>query len=86
MGGGECLGANFLMHWNGYYALVKLNCLLERLGLSVNYNLVKNNSSKVLQDNKITIKADVAIKLNIKMGERVIFEDDEKGKICIKKG
>lgn len=44
------------------------------------------DSSKVLQGNKITIKADIAKKLKIKVGDKIIFEEDEKGRIYIKKG
>lgn len=43
------------------------------------------DSSRVLKGNKITIKADVAKKLKIKEGDKIIFEE-EGGRIYIRKG
>lgn len=43
------------------------------------------DSAKVMQGNKITLKKDVAEKLKVKEGDKIIFEEVG-GRICISKG
>jgi len=43
-------------------------------------------SSKVQPNNRITIIRQVQKKLNVKMGDVIIYIEDEKGNIIIKKG
>jgi len=43
-------------------------------------------SSKVQPNNRITIIRQVQKKLNVKVGDVMIFVEDEKGNIVIKKG
>ena len=42
--------------------------------------------SKVSVFNRVTLVSDVVKKLDIKLGDKIVFEEDEKGKICIRKG
>jgi bifunctional DNA-binding transcriptional regulator/antitoxin component of YhaV-PrlF toxin-antitoxin module len=43
-------------------------------------------STKVQPDNRITVIKQVQKKLNVKIGDIVIYVEDEKGNITIKKG
>lgn len=42
--------------------------------------------SKVSVFNRVTLVSDVVKELNIKEGDRIVFEKVENGKICIRKG
>jgi bifunctional DNA-binding transcriptional regulator/antitoxin component of YhaV-PrlF toxin-antitoxin module len=43
-------------------------------------------SSKVQPNNRVTLIKQVQKKLNVKVGDVVVFVEDEKGNIIIKKG
>jgi hypothetical protein len=43
-------------------------------------------SSKVQPNNRITLIRNVQKKLNVKVGDMIVFVEDEKGNVMIKKG
>ena len=56
-----------------------------------NYDQVKNlekllGSSKVQPNNRITLIKQIQKKLNVKIGDIIIYVEDDKGNVIIKKG
>lgn len=43
-------------------------------------------TSKISNFNRITLVSDAVKKLKVKKGDRVVFEEDEKGRVYIRKG